>query len=71
MEMALSSKIKKISFKKKYIYYIHPELRIGDCRSGTGKGAGPLLERARREQEGAARREQGGSIEGALREQGK
>ena len=25
-----------------YIYYIFPELRIGDCRSGTGKGAGPL-----------------------------
>ena len=25
-----------------YIYYIHPELRIEDCRSGSGKGAGPL-----------------------------
>ena len=24
------------------IYYIHLELRIVDCRSGTGKGAGPL-----------------------------
>ena len=22
-----------------YIHYIHPELRIGDCRSGSGKGA--------------------------------
>lgn len=28
--------------KNIYIYYIHPELRIGDCRSRTGKGAGPL-----------------------------
>ena len=25
-----------------YIYYIHPELRIGNCHSGAGKGAGPL-----------------------------
>ena len=25
-----------------YIYYIYPELRIGDCRFGSGKGAGPL-----------------------------
>ena len=25
-----------------YIYYIHPELRIGDCPFGSGKGAGPL-----------------------------
>ena len=24
------------------IYYIHPELRIGSCRFGLGKGAGPL-----------------------------
>jgi len=23
-----------------YIYYIHPELKIGNYRSGTGKGAG-------------------------------
>ena len=27
---------------KIYIFYIHPELRIANCRSGTGKGAGPL-----------------------------
>ena len=25
-----------------YIYYIHPELRIGNCPSWMGKGAGPL-----------------------------
>ena len=25
-----------------YIYYIHPELRIGNCLSGTKKGVGPL-----------------------------
>ena len=29
-----------------HIYYLHPELRIGDwqpdCRFGSGKGAGPL-----------------------------
>ena len=25
-----------------YIYYIHPELRIRDYPSGSGKGAGPL-----------------------------
>ena len=25
-----------------YIYYIHPELRIVDCHSGSGKRAGPL-----------------------------
>ena len=24
------------------MYYIHPELRIGDCRSWSGKGARPL-----------------------------
>lgn len=25
-----------------YIYYIHPELRVGDYRFGLGKGARPL-----------------------------
>jgi hypothetical protein len=25
-----------------YIYYIHPELRIGNCRFRSRKGAGPL-----------------------------
>ena len=25
-----------------YIYYIHPELRIRNCRFGSGKGVGPL-----------------------------
>ena len=25
-----------------YVYYIHPELRIGNYRSGMGKGVGPL-----------------------------
>jgi hypothetical protein len=39
-----------------YIYYIHPELRIGNCRFRSGKGA----EGAAREQGGAAR-EQGGA----------
>ena len=24
-----------------YVYYIHPELRIGDCCFGSGKAAGP------------------------------
>lgn len=28
--------------QEKYTHYIHPELRIGDCRFGSGKGAGPL-----------------------------
>ena len=64
-----------------YIYYIHPELGIGDYFFRSGKGAGPLLEgasreqgRARREHEGAPREHQGstrehrGSTEGALRE---
>ena len=30
-----------------YIYYIHPKLRIQNCRFGSGKGAGPLLEERR------------------------
>ncbi len=25
-----------------YIYYIYPELRVGNCRSRSGKGARPL-----------------------------
>ena len=25
-----------------YMDYIHPELKIGGCRSGSGKGAKPL-----------------------------
>ena len=36
-------------FGYKYIYYIHPELRISDCRYGTGEGAEPLW----REQRGS------------------
>lgn len=31
-----------------YIYYIQPELRIANCRSGSGKGAGGSIEGARR-----------------------
>ena len=34
-----------------YMYtYIHPELRIGDCPSGTGKGSRAASEGAEREQ---------------------
>ena len=28
--------------KRRYIYYINPELRIANYLSGTGKGAGSL-----------------------------
>ena len=28
--------------RKLYIFYIHPEFRIADCRFGSGKGAGLL-----------------------------
>ena len=38
-----------------YIYYIHPELRIGDCPSGMGKEQG----RFRGSSEGAKRRSKG------------
>ena len=30
------------TFTSIYMYYIYPELKIRNCRSGTGKGAGPL-----------------------------
>ena len=43
-----------------YIYYIYPELRIGNFRFRSGKGAGPLW----REQRGS-KGEQRGSTEGA------
>lgn len=51
----------------KYIFIIHPELRIGGCRFGTGKGRA-ALEGASREQGGAAR-EQGGAPRKHRREQ--
>ncbi len=33
----------KGNYRVIYIYYIHPKLRIRDCRFRSGKGAGPLL----------------------------
>ena len=38
-----------------YVYCVHPELRSGDCRSGTGKGAGLLYRRSTREHKGSKR----------------
>ena len=46
-----------------YIYYIHPELRICEWRSGTGKGAGPLQRKHRGSKEGASRQERGATRE--------
>lgn len=46
-----------------YIYYIHPEFRIGNCHSGSGEGAKLL----RSEQ--CPVREHGGAVRRAAREQ--
>jgi len=60
-----------------YIYYIHPELRIGDFRFRSGKGARPLEREQRgsrgehqgsKGEQGGAPREHRGSTEGAGRE---
>ena len=42
VELLLAAKERDFSYIYIYIYYIHPELRISNYRSGTGKGAGPL-----------------------------
>jgi len=44
-----------------YIYYMHPELRIGNCRFGSGKGAGPLY----REQRGSMGEQQRSNSSGS------
>ena len=49
-----------------YIYYIHPELRIGNCRFRSGKGAGPLQREHRGskgEQRGSTREQRGSTRE--------
>lgn len=49
----------RLRWMNMYIHYIHPELRISNCRSRTGKGAGPLWREHRGSTEGA-RGEHGG-----------
>ena len=49
------------------IYFIYPDLRIGDCRLCSGKGAGPLWREQPKEQgeQGESMREHRGSRKGA------